>query len=142
MHLAVVLAHMRGVPAIAADNAGGEGRVLALERRVAAAHDGLAQVLEAVGQVAVHLRLDRLARRDAVVDLEDVVEAVQLVRDAGGEDGVGAVRAQAQQRCRQVVVLVWVCYVEIAQADCGECGVSAFARQTSSTSKKSKIEIV
>lgn len=108
----IVLAHMQGVPAIAARRAVREGRVLALERRVATAQDGLPQVFEAVRQVARHLRLDVCARRQAGEDLDDVVQAVQLVRDRRGEDG--HVAGVAFESVREVVVLGGVLHLDEA----------------------------
>lgn len=48
VNLPIVLAHVPRVPPVAAALALGERRLGALERHVAAAHDGLAEVVEAV----------------------------------------------------------------------------------------------
>ena len=91
VHLAIILTHVRRIPAVAPRHPGGERRRLPLERRVAAAHDTLAEVLEAVGQVPGRLLRDpvRVVGRHAGIRLYDGVEAVELVRHGRGEDRRG-----------------------------------------------------
>lgn len=72
----VVLTHVLCIPPITPDNAVGERSMLALEGGVATAHDGLAQVLKAVGEVALHLLWDVDARGEAVVNSHDAIETV------------------------------------------------------------------
>lgn len=72
----IVLAHVLRIPTITSDDAIREGSVLALESGVAATHDGLAEVFEAVRKVTLHLLLDFVARDQTAVDLDNVIETV------------------------------------------------------------------
>ena len=92
--LVVVLADVLGVPAVAAVDAVGEGGLLALDSHVAAAHDRVPQVLDAVRHVpnvAVRRHHVRHVGLDCGHPLGDAVQAVQLVRDrcCEGRLGVG-----------------------------------------------------
>lgn len=126
IHLLGVLAHVLRVPAVAAREPGGEGRLGALERDVARTQDGLAQVLEAVLEVpgpvgalgalwdvGVHVDGGGPVDGEAGVALEDGVEAVQLVRHGGGEDGA---RGELGQRHGEVAVGARVLDLEVAEA--------------------------
>lgn len=116
LHLLIVLAHMLRIPAITAQHAIRKRRMLALERRISTAHDALSKVFKAVRQVPFHLLRDVLAGLETRVHLKDVVQTMQLVRHARGEDG--AYLLVAFDWMREVVVLRGVLYVEIAQSLC------------------------
>ena len=91
-----------------------ERRLEPLEGRVGRAHDGLPQVGEAVDHVpVVILRQGNVALQPGV-DLDDGVQAVQLVRHAGGEDGLVLVPHDGR---RQVVILLRSLDVLEAHAD-------------------------
>ena len=64
---------MLGIPPVRAAIVVGERRLVALERRVAAAHDGLAQVVEAVDHVPMVVRRDGGVGRQTRVGLHDGV---------------------------------------------------------------------
>lgn len=115
-HLAVVLAHVIGVPPVAAAHVGGEGRLLAFEGDVAAAHDALAEVVEAVCEVprAFGRHLVGPVGGHGGKGRGDGVEAVELVCHGGGEGVVWV----GLEGCREVVVLCGAVDVNIAEALC------------------------
>lgn len=91
------------IPAVTARDALRERGVLAFQRRVGSAHDALAQVFEAVRNVACHLVVDYLSQQEAVVDLQNVVQAVELVSHACGEDSANVLITL--EWVREIVVL-------------------------------------
>jgi hypothetical protein len=105
---------MLAIPAITPAIVIGEGRLQPFERDISTAHDSLTHVVEAVDHVpVVVLRQGNVALQPRV-DLDDGVQAVQLVRHAGGEDGLVLVPHNGR---RQVVVLLRSLDVLEAHAD-------------------------
>lgn len=115
---------MLRVPSVRATVVIREGRLQTLESHIGAAHDGLSEVGEAVNHVPVMVVGDLVAGLDTGVGLNDgeldemlvtiynkraslnerAYQAVQLVGDGGGEDGL----LGPDDGGRQVVVLVRV----------------------------------
>lgn len=62
---------MLGIPPVGPAVVVGKGRLVALERNVGAAHDGLAHVVEAVDHVPVVVVRDRVVRLETRVGLDD-----------------------------------------------------------------------
>lgn len=121
--LIVVLADVRGVPAVAARVVVGEGGGVALECGVGGAGDGLAHVGDAVDHVPVVVVRDGVARRQARVGLGHGEQAVDLVGDRGGEDGHALVPVDG---LGEVVVLVRVVDPLEAHALCAVVLVPGF----------------
>lgn len=86
-HLALILTHMLTIPPIAPPIMIRKRRFQPLKRHVSTAHDGLAHVIEAMDHVPVMIFFERVVGRDAAVDGDDGVEAVQLVGHGGCVDG-------------------------------------------------------
>lgn len=103
--LVIVLADMRGIPAVATGVVIGERGGVALECRVGGARDCLPHVGDAVDHVPVVVVRDGVAGRQARVRLGHGEEAVDLVGDRGGEDGHALVPVDG---LGEVVVLVGV----------------------------------
>lgn len=93
----IVPAHMLPIPTVAAGNSLGEGCVLALECNIGAAHDGLSQVINAMADMPcalvamlgillpVLMQQLGLACIEGCCDAGESMQAVELVRDGGGE---------------------------------------------------------
>lgn len=114
-NLIVVLADVRGIPAVAARVIIGEGSGVALECRVGGAGDRLSHVCDTVDHVPVVVVRDGVARRQTRVRLGHGEEAVDLVRDRCGEDGHALVPVDG---LGEVVVLVGVIDPLEAHAPC------------------------
>lgn len=78
---------MPTIPAITPTIVVRKRRLQALEAHIRRTHDGLPEIVKAVDHVPVVVVLEHVARRHAAVDGDNGVQAVQLVRHAGGEDG-------------------------------------------------------
>lgn len=91
INLIVIPAHVGGIPPITTGDSVGKRRCLALEGRIATAHDALPEVLEAVVEMPRRLlwHVVCVVRRHARVDLYDCVETVQLVGHGCCEDRGG-----------------------------------------------------
>lgn len=92
--------------------------MLSLESRISTAHDTLSEVLEAMRQMAFHLLVDGPPGCQARIDLQNVVEAVELVCDRGCEDGVFV----SLDRVGEVVVVRGIVYSEVAETLLGGAG--------------------
>ena len=114
LHLRIVAAHMLTIPAITPTVVIGEGRLQALERYISTAHDSLTHVVEAVDHVPVVVLGQTDVALQPGVDLDDGVQAVQLVRHASGEDCLVLVPYDG---CWQVVVQLRPLDVLEAHAD-------------------------
>lgn len=78
---------MLTIPAIAAAIMIGERRLQSLEGHIRAAQDSLAHVIEAVDHVPVVVVFEGVVGREARVDGDNGVQAVQLVCHGGCKDG-------------------------------------------------------
>jgi hypothetical protein len=118
LDLPIILTHMPRIPPIATTPILAvinqmKRRRCALERYIARAHDRLAQVLEAVVNVPRHLDVFALGQFERVVCLKDGVQAVQLVGERSGVDGLSGI---VVDWVREVVVFFWVFDLDVAQA--------------------------
>jgi hypothetical protein len=102
------------VPSITAAVVIGKCCLQTLQRHIRTAHNGLSHIIEAVDHVPVVVLLELVTRCHAAVDRSDGIQAVQLVRHAGGENSsVGP-----DDRSGEVVVVFGVRNALEAHANC------------------------
>jgi hypothetical protein len=86
-HRLRILAHMLTIPPITAAIVIRKRRLKALKRHIGTTHNCLPHIIKAMNHVPVVVFFELVARGEARVDGGDGVEAVQLVRHGGCEDG-------------------------------------------------------
>jgi hypothetical protein len=86
-HRLRILAHMLTIPPITAAIVIRKRRLKALKRHIGTTHNCLPHIIEAMNHVPMVVFFELVARGEARVDGGDGVEAVQLVRHGGCEDG-------------------------------------------------------